>query len=299
MTKVDELPKISVVTPSFRQEQFLETAILSVLGQCYPNLEYLVMDGGSDDGSVAVIERYAGDLAFWQSKSDEGQADAINQGFARATGDILCWVNSDDFLLPGTLRKIARLLGSRVNQPALIYGSSLYFCEENGSARVFKARPFDRSLLCETDYIYQPSTFWTRSLWERTGPLDSQLHFGFDWDWYLRASLQGEFLVCDEILSGYRQHAGHKSGSGGESRRMEILEVVQRHGTSEQITAYRYAMAKFDMWERRNGVAAQFARWRVPYASTVAHCLTPALWTRPTGLSSMRLRRCWGMLAPN
>ena len=102
------LPRITVVTPSFNQAPFLEQTILSVLGQCYPNLEYIVMDGGSTDGSREIIERYAPQLAYWQSQPDGGQAAAINAGFARATGEILCWLNSDDYFLPGALHRIAR-----------------------------------------------------------------------------------------------------------------------------------------------------------------------------------------------
>src|SRR5579862_6186863 len=159
---VEAWPKITVVTPSFRQAQFLETTILSVLGQCYPNLEYIIMDGGSDDGSVAIIESYASQLAYWQSKRDAGQADAINQGFARATGDILCWLNSDDFFLPGTLRTIARELGPFCNDPALLFGNCMYFREADGSARILRARRHSPEFLRETDCIYQPSSFWTR-----------------------------------------------------------------------------------------------------------------------------------------
>jgi glycosyltransferase involved in cell wall biosynthesis len=291
------LPKITVVTPSYNQAAFLETTILSVLGQCYPNLEYIIMDGGSTDGSAAIIERYADHLAYWQSKRDAGQADAINQGFARATGDILCWVNSDDFFLPGTLRTIAQRLGGSLDQPALIYGSCVYFREADGAARILPARPHPPEILRETDYIYQPSSFWTRTLWTKNGPLDAELHFGFDWDWYIRASAHCDFIVYDGILSAYRRHAAHKSGSGGQKRRDEILRVVRRHASPAQIRAFEYAASKSEDFEKRNLLGRRLKDWRVPYPFTVATALTPALWFRPGDISSETFTRCMGMFA--
>jgi glycosyltransferase involved in cell wall biosynthesis len=299
MTRSDpsNWPRITVVTPSYRQAQFLETTILSVLGQCYPNLEYIIMDGGSDDGSVAIIERYADQLAYWQSARDAGQADAINRGFARATGEILCWLNSDDFFLPGTLRTIARRLAASIGHAALLYGSCLCFRESDGSARILRARPHDPQLLRETDYIYQPSSFWTKALWSQNGPLDAELHFGFDWDWFIRAVSQCDFVVHDGILSAYRRHAAHKSGSGGAKRSEEILRVVRRHGSKEQVRAYEYASAKSEDFEKRNRLINRLQGWRIPYASTFGRVLTPNLWSLPQGVSRATFDRCMGMLA--
>lgn len=290
-------PKITVVTPSFRQAQFLETTILSVLGQCYPNLEYIIMDGGSDDGSVAIIERYASQLAHWQSARDAGQADAINHGFARATGDILCWLNSDDYFLPGTLRAIAQRFANSLDRPALLYGSCLCFRESDASARILRSRPHDPQLLRETDYIYQPSSFWTKALWDKNGPLDAELHFGFDWDWFIRAMSHCDFMVHEGLLSAYRRHAAHKSGSGGKRRNDEILRVVRRHGSTEQIRAYEFASSKSGEFEKRNQLINRLKGWRVPYAATLGRALTPGLWSLPEGVSRATFDRCMGMLA--
>jgi len=290
-------PKITVVTPSFRQAQFLETTILSVLGQCYPNLEYIIMDGGSDDGSVDIIRRYESQIAHWESARDKGQSDAINRGFARATGDILCWLNSDDFFLPGTLRTIGRMLAGSVGRPALVFGSCVYFRESDGSARILRARPHPVETLRETDCIYQPSSFWTKALWEANGPLDEELHFGFDWDWYIRARQHCDFVVHEGILSAYRRHAAHKSGSGGTKRRDEILRVVRRHGSEAQIRSYEYANSKGEDFERRHRVNKALRRWHVPYAEQMSTLLTPGLWQLPADVSRETFRRAMGMFS--
>lgn len=223
------LPKITVVTPSLNQGRFLEETILSVLGQQYPNLEYVILDGGSTDGSVGIIRKYESSLAWWISEKDGGQAAAINSGFARASGDILCWLNSDDMYLPGTLLHIAARLDPAKSE--LLFGNCLHFIEDSaityGSSVRQKHAETDLML---TDYIIQPSTFWTRKAWERTGPLDESLHYGFDWEWLLRARKSGvTFLPEDRYLSVYRIHKDHKSGTGGERRRKELAVIYERH----------------------------------------------------------------------
>lgn len=290
-------PRITVVTPSFNQASFLEQTILSVLGQCYPNLEYIVMDGGSTDGSRAIIERYAGHLAHWQSQKDGGQAAAINAGFARATGAILCWLNSDDYFLPGTLQHIAHAFGARVREPALIYGSCLFFREGAApDARVLSAKPFDAERLRMTAFVIQPSAFWTRPLWEKTGPLDETLSFGFDWDWFIRASAHAAFAPLPRMLSAYRRHEGHKSGSGGSRRREEILAVVRRHAPEPVRACYEFAAQHWPEVERWSAQRRRLERRRVPGAGAMARAAAPALWNLPAGMTVDDLRLASGML---
>jgi len=169
-------PKITVVTPSFNQGRFLEQTILSVVGQDYPNLEYFVFDGGSTDDSVEVIRQHEAKITAWKSEADGGQAKAINQAFERSSGEIFCWINSDDFLLPGTLWRVARRLRERIDRPALIYGKALLFRESSEWGKVQIPGLHDIERLKKIDYIVQPSSFWTKSLWEKTGPLDSSMH---------------------------------------------------------------------------------------------------------------------------
>lgn len=222
-------PKITVVTPSYNQGQFLEETILSVLGQQYPNLEYIIMDGGSTDNSVEVIRKYEHLLAFWASEKDEGQSAAINAGFAKCTGEILGWLNSDDMYLPGTLAYVASKLDPL--KPELIFGNSVHIDEVKKIAYGTNVSKYhEKTDLRLTDYIIQPSSFWTREAMKQTGPLDQSLHFGFDWEWFLRAQTAGvKFFPEDKYLAIYRLHGEHKTGVGGERRLQELASIHKRY----------------------------------------------------------------------
>ena len=225
-----DYPRITVVTPSFNQGRFIEETILSVVGQQYPNLEYIVIDGGSTDASVEVIKKYERHLAHWVSEPDRGQAHAINKGFAKATGRILAWLNSDDMYLPGALACAASALKAD-DGPGLLFGNCLHFVEGEEQAYGSDVRAAHETMnLTLADYIIQPSTFWTRSAWEAAGPLDESLNFGFDWEWFIRARKTGvAFVPADKYLSLYRIHGAHKTGTGGERRLQELATIYGRH----------------------------------------------------------------------
>ena len=286
------LPKITVVTPSYNQGAFLGQTIASVLGQRYENLEYIVMDGGSTDDSVEIIRRHESQLAFWTSERDSGQAQALNRGFARATGDILCWLNSDDFLLPGVLHEVARLL---TEQDGLIYGDCLSFAQRGNRARVNRPPVHDIELLKIVDYIVQPSSFWTRSVWEKTGALNEELHYAFDWDWYLRASAQSRVRKVDKIFSAYRFHDAHKSSHGGEKRAREIVTVAGLRGGENAARHYQFALDRADALRKYENWVLRL-KGRGINRDHLARWATPSLWTLPSGLNFEKVRECFKML---
>ena len=232
-------PKISVITPSFNQGKFIEQTILSVLSQGYSNLEYIIMDGGSTDNTVEIIKKYEGRITYWQSKKDNGQAAAINEGFSRSTGDILCWLNSDDTYKPAILEKMANLF-SDISSAEIMFGNCLHFHSNSNKTRgsdVVKRHSRFELSLC--DYIIQPSSFFTKPAWQSTGPLNESLNFTFDWEWFIRAQKAGvRFTAVQEYLSNYRIHDAHKSGLGGNKRSDELKQIVATYNEPRLAEAF-------------------------------------------------------------
>lgn len=222
-------PKISIVTPSFNQGKFIEETIRSVLLQNYPNLEFIIIDGGSKDETTEIIKKYDKQISYWVSEPDEGQADALNKGLGMATGDIIGWLNSDDYYCPLTLLKVANELRGR--DLGLLYGNASYYHEDNSKFSFIDVvqRKKQYHLPFDIGWI-QPATFWTRKLWETVGCLKNELNYGFDWEWFLRACKVGDVLPCDEELAIYRLHKDHKTGKGGEERAKELLCILRDNG---------------------------------------------------------------------
>ena len=221
-------PKISIVTPSYNQGKYLEDTILSVLGQFYTNLEYIIYDGGSTDNSVEVIKKYENQITYWESKKDKGQSEAINKGFARCTGDILMWLNSDDLLMPNVLHFIAQSYIE--NGDGIYFGNCIHF-EQSSTSGIFS---YGSSVLASentaslelVDFIIQPSSFWSKKIWIENGILEEDFHFGFDWEWFLRAKKNKiKFFSINKPISMYRIHEQHKTGTGGQKRQNELLEI--------------------------------------------------------------------------
>lgn len=234
------MKKISVITPSYNQAQYLEETILSVLNQNYSNLEYIIIDGGSTDGSVDIIKKYEHRLTYWVSEKDNGQADAINKGFEKATGDILCWLNSDDYYLEKTFEIISNKIDAAKAQ--LIFDNVIRYSEnENLFVTSEIQKNYRNQKLSIVDYIVQPSTFWTRKAWEQTGGLNTEFNYVFDWEWFLRAEKEGvDFIFENNPLSVYRIHDLHKSGTGGDKREQEIATILEHFNNKKHAEAYSF-----------------------------------------------------------
>lgn len=281
-------PKISLVTPSYNQARFLEETLLSVLDQRYSNLEYFVLDGGSSDDTLEILNKFHSRLDFWRSHKDSGQAAAINEGFRRATGEILGWLNSDDLHLPTTLQTIASGLEQFLTEPVILYGGCEMFVDRTSARELRPAMPFEPELLQRTDFLDQPSVFWTRKAWDLVGELDTTLDYGFDWDWFLRASRACRFIRVDALLSCYRIHESHKSGTGGLKRWREMLEVVHRHSPSCVVRHYQYLIQNEPArwWlNKRMRLAQRIARFAPRIAPGAATLLSPPFWFLPPGIS--------------
>lgn len=212
------LPKISIITPSFNQGQYLEETILSIISQSYPNLEYIVMDGGSTDNSVEIIKRHQHGISFWVSEPDKGQSDAINKGFIRSTGDVICWLNSDDILMPGALMVIAKAFEKQADID-LINGS-LLIIDQNSKILSAHFILKQKKWYAEKGIFYmsQPSMFWRRRIFNATGFLKEEFHAQMDKELLIRIfEANCKIGHLDQFLAGFRKHAASKGAMGVDS----------------------------------------------------------------------------------
>lgn len=252
-TGTDHWPKISLVTPSFNQGQFIRHTIDSVLNQKYPNLEYWVMDGGSTDDTVAILKSF-GKRINWVSQKDKGQTDALNQGLQKCTGDIVAYINSDDVLLPGTLAKVASYF--QAHPTAQWVTGDYQIIDAQGKQyqsyvvwykKLLRLWP-TQTVLSIANFIIQPSTFWRRSLHDELGFFDESRRYCMDFDFWLRVIQRYPLQVISEPLSQFRIHAQSKGGADYRKQFTEEHQVVQKYTQNAWLLRLHWWHAQAIMW---------------------------------------------------
>jgi len=223
-----DAPSFAVVTPSYNSAPFLRAAIDSVLAQGYPRLRYLVLDGGSSDGTPEMLSGHGGKFD-WLSEADDGQAHAVNKGFARIGGEIMGWLNSDDLMLPGTLAYVARFF-ARSPEVDLVYGHRIFIDSAGRETGRCVLPAHDQDALTFFDYIPQETLFWRDRVWAAVGPLDSSFHYAMDWDFVLRAMEAGfTFRRLPRFLGCFRVHPEQKTSMLRTLGEAEADRLRRRH----------------------------------------------------------------------
>ena len=227
------LPLVSIITPSFNQAQFLEQTIQSVLGQDYPQIEYIIVDGGSTDGSVGMIKKYEGRLAWWISEQDQGQTDAINKGFAHSKGEVLAWINSDDTYNPRAVGQAVKYL---IENPdvAMVYADCNFINEAGQVIGKFNSKQTDYRRLRE-GYVHIPqqTMFFRAKYWQELGPLDPSFYFAMDYDLWTRIASKAPIkYLAGQTWANFRIHDLGKTTTHDDRCWPEMLRVHYRDGGS-------------------------------------------------------------------
>jgi GT2 family glycosyltransferase len=244
----EQLPTLCIVTPSFRQAHMIERTIASVVDQNYPKLQYFVQDGGSDDGTTAVLEKWAHRLTGWESKRDNGQSAAINLGFAKTSGDIMAWLNSDDLLMPGSLNCVAAYF-HRHPEVDVVYGDRLLIDEDDALIGRWVLPGHSDTVLPWADFVPQETLFWRRSIWDRAGgQIDESFKFAMDWDLLLRFRKAGaRFAHVPKYLGAFRIHASQKTSAAISDVGFKEMDRLRLREIGREIThdEIRRAIAPF------------------------------------------------------
>jgi glycosyltransferase involved in cell wall biosynthesis len=245
---------VSIITPSFNQAPFLEATIRSVLEQDYPDLEYIIVDGGSTDGSLEIIQKYSNRLSWWVSEKDKGQTDAINKGFSHAHGEVLAWLNSDDTYHPGAVSAAVKVLE---NNPTygLVYGDANFIDENGNTLGSFPAAQTDLQRLRRGFvHIPQQSAFFRTDLWKKVGPLDPSFYFAMDYDLWVRIATIAPILYTRQLWANFRLHSQGKTVMADDRCWPEMLRVHFRNGGSWfSILPAKYLLRKMiaPLWKQR------------------------------------------------
>lgn len=251
-------PLVSIITPSYNQGHYLEETILSVLAQDYPRIEYIIVDGGSKDNSVEIIQKYAGRLAWWVSEKDKGHADALNKGFGRANGEILAWLNSDDvYTSPGVVSEAAAFLCANP-RVGLVYADANLTDQHGAVIGAFPARQTSyQAMLRGSVHIPQATTFFRADLYRQIGPLSLDLFFGFDYDLWVRLAKVSEIRYLARLWANFRLHEAGKSVVNDDRCYPDMMRVAERE-TGKKVSALHLRY-----WARKNFYARLPLKFRI------------------------------------
>ena len=256
-----KFPKISIITPSYNQSCFLEQTIVSVIEQGYPNLEYFIVDGASTDGSVEIIKKYERQITGWVSEKDRGQTHAINKGFQQVSGEIVTWLNSDDYYLPGTLKRVAEIYWEKhfnflAGTVRLVNKEGLFMEDRNAVWPSVNERLYD-----SLPYIGQPASFFRRSLLDQVGLLDETFDYAMDFDFWLKLRRSGiEFTLVKDVFTCFRQHDQAKTSLGP---LIFVNELFEKYATlwnlfdseiRHMISHYSYLLVRENYASRNNKI---------------------------------------------
>jgi len=239
------VPKISVITPTLNQAVFIEKTIKSVLSQNYPNLEYLIIDGGSTDGTLEILKKYSGSLR-WFSEVDKGQADAVNKGMRICTGDIIGYINSDDEYEPGSLQRVAEYFDDHPDTTWLTGKCKII---DLHSVEVMKLVTFYKYLLLRTrskkllkivDFISQPATFWRKRIVDEIGFLNEEFHIVMDYDYWIRITERYPIIFMDEYLANFRTYPSSKTRQSAINQIDEEFLMIKKYSNSRLTLFFHY-----------------------------------------------------------
>jgi glycosyltransferase involved in cell wall biosynthesis len=223
-----DAPRVTVAVPSFNQGRYLDQALESIFAQEVP-VEVFICDGGSTDESMEVIRRWEPRLAGWRSHADAGQSAAVNEGVGQGSAPFVCWLNSDDWLLPGGIARLLVALQERPDAP-MAYGRAWNYVERKGSMTPVFVRPFDERLMANLCIISQPATLVRREAWQGVGGVDETLHMAMDYDlWWKLYRKYGKPVFVDDFVAVNREHDETKTSSKRRLHYREAMDVVRRH----------------------------------------------------------------------